>query len=94
MKLLTISLTLFLFFVGVLSGVRYLDSESSLYVTCVKTIAARADSPFIYPEDAQAMIKKLDNPDAKFEVGGETCPAIYAAHKDELKARFEAVSAG
>lgn len=94
MKLLTISLTLFLFFVGVLSGVRYLDHESALYASCVKTLADRADSPFIYPADAQAMIAKLENPEAKFEVGGKTCPVIYAAHKDELKARFEAASAG
>ncbi|MGJ8562952.1 MAG: hypothetical protein ACSHXY_05315 [Alphaproteobacteria bacterium] len=93
MKHLRLSLALFLFFVGVLSGVRYLDARSAHYVTCVEHIAAQADSPFLYPEDGKAIAEKLDNSEAEFVVKGQPCPAILAAHKDELKARFQAVNA-
>ena len=89
MKLARLSLALFLFFVAVLSGVRYVDAQSIHYVICVRHLAAEAESPFLYPADKQKMLESLDDPDADIQVNGQTCPPILKAHKQDIRARVK-----
>lgn len=86
MKHWRISLALFLFFAGVLSGVSHLDTQSLLYQNCVRDVMRTVSTPSAYPQELDDIWATLKTPDARFEYGGETCPPFLKRHEQIIEA--------
>lgn len=88
MKLMRWSLALFLFFIGIFAGVRHLDGQSTLYEKCVDDLIIKTSGPALYPRDQADILKKLQDPNAQFTLGGETCPRLLTRHRMILETQL------
>lgn len=88
MKRWRFTLGLFLFFIGVLSGVRYLDSESSLYQRCVDHVLIKATGPALYPAERDYILATVQTPGATFSYQGQSCPRLLKRHNEIIEAHL------
>ena len=88
MKRWKFTLALFLFFVGVLSGVRHLDSESTLYEQCVNNVLGQAVSSNLYPQHRDMILAKVQTPGSHFTFRGQTCPRLLKRHNEIIEAHL------
>lgn len=88
MKLALWSFTLFIFFVGILSGVNYLDAHSAHYVNCVRDQASKAEDLYLSERDREQLIEQLNSAEPAKSLNGKTCPPLLEVHKAEIKTRL------
>jgi len=88
MKQVSQILAVFLFFILVLSSVRFLESYSNQYRSCADEWMSKAKQIKSRPESAARFLERLDH--GYLSIEGKDCPVMSPLHKRAIKAQSQA----
>ena len=80
-------LILFSAFIGILSGVKYLDVQSAHYQTCAVYWSSAADATALYPRERAALVEKFKSGES-LELNGRACPRLLTPHKAIIETKL------